>query len=262
MSTPRLLLVNDDGVGAIGLQRLAAAAHTVSDDVWTVAPDAERSGASHAISLTQPIRTRQLGEREFAVDGTPVDCVALALSELLDAPPDLVLSGVNRGPNLGGDILYSGTCGAAREAALRGIPAVALSVASVPGKQDDWGGVDKYLAPLLSQLVAARFSTFLNINFPSTPADGIAGTQVTRVGSYPGNRFTAHLGRDPRDLPYWWLELNYTIGPAAAGTDIAAIHDGFISITPLRVDMTDDAWLTDLEAALSGESRHQHAPTG
>jgi 5'-nucleotidase len=180
----RLLLVNDDGIGAIGLSRLKAAADTVSDDVWTVAPAAERSGVSHAISLTRPIRARKLGEHEFAVDGSPVDCVALALSALLDRPPDLVLSGVNRGPNLAGDVLYSGTCGAAREAALRGIPAAALSVASVPGKDDDWGGVDAYLAPLLAQLTAARVSAFLNVNFPSLPAEAIAGTQVTRTGSY------------------------------------------------------------------------------
>jgi 5'-nucleotidase len=248
----RLLLVNDDGIGAIGLSRLKAAADTVSDDVWTVAPAAERSGASHAISLTRPIRARKLGEHEFAVDGSPVDCVALALSALLDRPPDLVLSGVNRGPNLAGDVLYSGTCGAAREAALRGIPAAALSVASVPGKDDDWGGVDAYLAPLLAQLTAARVSAFLNVNFPSLPAEAIAGTQVTRTGSYPPDRFIAHPGRDPRDLPYWWLELRYPIGPAAPGTDIAAVHDGFISITPLRADMTDDAWLTGLADVLSG----------
>jgi 5'-nucleotidase len=170
MSRPRLLLVNDDGVGAIGLQKLKVAAGTVSDDVWTVAPAAERSGASHAISLTQPVRARVIGEREFAVDGSPVDCVALALSALLDHPPDLVLSGVNRGPNLAGDILYSGTCGAAREAALRGIPSAALSVAAIPGKDDDWGGVDAHLAPLLVQLATARISAFLNINFPSLPS--------------------------------------------------------------------------------------------
>ena len=193
---PRLLLVNDDGAGATGLQKLKAAADTVSDDVWIVAPATERSGASHAISLTQPIRARALGMREFAVDGSPVDCVALALSALLDRPPDLVLSGVNRGPNLAGDILYSGTCGAAREAALRGIPAAALSVAAVPGKADEWGGVDGYLAPLLAQLARARVAAFLNINFPALPARAIAGTQVTRAGSYPADRFTARPGRD------------------------------------------------------------------
>jgi 5'-nucleotidase len=253
MSRPRLLLVNDDGVGAIGLQKLQAAAAAVSDDVWTVAPAAERSGNSHAISLTQPLRVRQLGEREFAVDGSPVDCVALALSALLDRPPDLVLSGVNRGPNLAGDILYSGTCGAAREAALRGFPAAALSVASVPGKVDDWRGVDAYLPALVSQLMAARVSTFLNINFPSGPADEIAGTQVTRAGSYPPDRFTAHPGEDPRGEPYWWLELGYPMESGAPGTDLAAIHGGFISITPLRADMTDDAWLTDLADILSAE---------
>ena len=250
---PRLLLVNDDGAGAIGLQKLKAAADTVSDDVWIVAPSTERSGASHAISLTQPVRARVLGTREFAVDGSPVDCVALALSALLDRPPDLVLSGVNRGPNLAGDILYSGTCGAAREAALRGIPAAALSVAAVPGKADEWGGVDGHLPPLLAQLARARVTAFLNINFPSLPARAIAGTQVTRAGSYPADRFTARPGRDPRDRPYWWLELRHPLSPGQPGTDITAVHDGFISITPLRADMTDDAWLTDLAGVLAGQ---------
>ena len=250
---PRLLLVNDDGAGATGLQKLKAAADTVSDDVWIVAPATERSGASHAISLTQPIRARALGTREFAVDGSPVDCVALALSALLDRPPDLVLSGVNRGPNLAGDILYSGTCGAAREAALRGIPGAALSVAAVPGKADEWGGVDGYLAPLLAQLARARVAAFLNINFPALPARAIAGTQVTRAGSYPADRFTARPGRDPRGLPYWWLELRHPLSPGQPGTDITAVHDGFISITPLRTDMTDDVWLTDLAGVLAGK---------
>ncbi len=251
MSRPRLLLVNDDGVGAIGLQKLQAAADSVSDDVWTVAPAAERSGASNSISLTQPLRARQLSERECAGAGTPGDGGALALRALLARPPDLGLSGVNRGPNLAGDILYSGTCGAAREAALRGLPAAALSVASVPGKEDDWGGVDGYLPPLVSQLLAARVSTFLNINFPSRPANEIAGTQVTRAGSYPPDRFTAHPGEDPRGVPYWWLELQYPFKSGAPGTDLAAVGAGYISITPLRADMTDDAWLTDLARILS-----------
>jgi len=157
-------------------------------------------------------------------------------------------------------VLYSGTCGAAREAALRGIPAAALSVASVPGREDDWGGVDTYLAPLLAQLTAARVSAFLNINFPSRPAHAIAGTQVTRSGSYPPDRFIAHPGRDPRDLPYWWLELRYPIGPGTPGTDIAAVHDGFISITPLRADMTDDTWLSDLAGVLSGKRSEDPRP--
>jgi 5'-nucleotidase len=159
--------------------------------------------------------------------------------------------GVNRGPNLAGDILYSGTCGAAREAALRGFPAAALSVAAIPGKEDDWGGVDGYLPALVSQLLAARVSTFLNINFPSLPAHEVTGTQVTRAGSYPSDRFTAHQGEDPRGVPYWWLALEYPLGAGTPGTDLAAVGAGYISITPLRADMTDDAWLTDLARVLS-----------
>ena len=252
MNSPRLLLVNDDGVGAIGLLKLQVAARTISDDVWTVAPAAERSGASHAISLTQPVRARKLSEHEYAVDGTPVDCVAIALGALLDRAPDFVFSGVNRGPNLAGDIIYSGTCGAAREAALRGIPSVALSMASVPHAEDDWSGVDANLASLLAKLVAARGSTLLNINFPSSRADAIAGTRITRVGTYPPGRLIPRPGTDPRDIPYWWLDLQYPIGAGPVDTDISAVSDGFISVTPLRADMTDDAALTELAHLSSG----------
>lgn len=251
MRGPRLLLVNDDGVGAHGLLKLQAAAAQITDDVWTVAPVAERSGASHAISLTNPIRARQVDDREYAVNGTPVDCIAIAIGALMDQPPDMVLSGVNRGPNLAGDIIYSGTCGAAREAALRGIPAVALSMASVPGEDDDWGGVDVHLAPLLARLVAAP-AAFVNVNFPSRPASEIGGTRVTRLGSYPANRLTPHPGTDPRDVPYWWLELRYPIAAGPADTDISAVHAGFISITPLRADMTDDAALSGLAHLTTG----------
>lgn len=194
---PRLLLVNDDGAGAIGLQKLKAAADTVSGDVWIVAPATERSGASHAISLTQPIRARVLGTREFAVDGSPVDCVALALSALLDRPPDLVLSGVNRGPNLAGDILYSGTCGAAREAALRGIPAAALSVAAVPGKSDEWGGVDGHLAPLLAQLANARVTAFLIHQLPVPARSGHRRHAGDPRGFVPGGPVHRQSGAGP-----------------------------------------------------------------
>lgn len=249
MTSPRLLLVNYDGVGAVGLTKLQAAARTISDDVWTVAPAAERSGASHAISLTLPIRARRLGDREYAVDGTPVDCVAVALGALVGPAPDFVLSGVNRGPNLADDIVYSGTCGAAREAALRGIPSMALSLTSVPHQDDDWGGVDAHLAPLLATLIAVHSHGFLNINFPSRRADAIAGTRVTRVGTYPPDRLIPRPGTDPRNVPYWWLELEYPIGAGPAGTDISAVSDGFISVTPIRADLTDDT-------ALEGLTRH------
>ncbi len=148
----RLLLVNDDGVGATGLELLRSAAAELTDDVWTIAPSAERSGASHAVSLTTPLRARQLGEREWAVDGTPADCVVFALDAVLDRAPDLVLSGVNRGPNLAGDVMYSGTCAAAREAALRGLPAAALSLATMHGQSEDWAIVETMLPAILSGL--------------------------------------------------------------------------------------------------------------
>lgn len=248
---PLVLLVNDDGIGAIGLQKLRAAAGTLSAHVVTVAPAAERSGAGHSISLAAPLRVRQTAAEEFVVDGTPVDCVALALSELLDRPPDLVVSGVNRGPNLADDILYSGTCGAAREAAARGIPAVAVSLVALPGQVDQWAAVDRFLPGLLAWAGAHRRG-FLNINIPGVPADHVAGTVFTRVGSYPGIRLRGRPGRDPRDLPYWWMQLDYPSGPFPPGTDIAAVDEGFISITPLQVALTDEQHLAQLHGDQQG----------
>lgn len=253
---PRVLLVNDDGIGAIGLDKLRAAAASISDDVWVVAPAAERSGAAHSISLAVPLRVRQFADHEFAVDGTPVDCIAIALGEILDRKPDLVLSGVNRGPNLADDVLYSGTCGAAREAAQRGLPAIAVSLVAVAGEQDEWGGVEAHLPGLLARLSGSP--GLLNVNIPGLPAERIAGTRITRVGAYPGTRLRAVRGLDPRDLPYWWMHLKYPAGPFPEGTDIAAIDEGYISVSPLRVDMTDHSRLAgtaDLLAAAPAGQR-------
>jgi 5'-nucleotidase len=247
MTGRRVLLVNDDGVGATGLDLLAAAATAVSDDVWVVAPASERSGASQSISLTNPLRARRLGDRLFAVDGTPVDCVVLALCELLDRPPDLVLSGVNRGPNLADDIAYSGTCGAAQEAARRGIQAVALSLAVLPGGPEEWGCVQAALPEVLHRVTTSDVPRFLNVNFPSVPAAGPVEFASTRVGTYPVDRFSVTAGRDPRGTPYWWLRLGYPPDPGAPGTDVAAVRSGKVSVTPLRADLTDEQRVLDVE---------------
>jgi 5'-nucleotidase len=247
MTGRRVLLVNDDGVGATGLDLLTAAVADLSDDVWVVAPASERSGASQSISLATPLRARRLGERLFAVDGTPVDCVVLALCELLDRPPDLVLSGVNRGANLADDIAYSGTCGAAQEAARRGIPAVALSLAVLPGGVEEWGCTRAALPEVLRRITASDVPGFLNVNFPSVPASGPVEFETTRVGSYPVDRFSVTPGQDPRGVPYWWLKLGYPTDPGTAGTDIACVSAGKVSVTPLRADLTDEQRVLDVE---------------
>lgn len=242
--------MNDDGVGATGLELLTTAALTLSDDLWTVAPAGEKSGAAHSITITQPLRVHQLSDRVFSVDGTPVDCVALALAGILDRRPDIVLSGVNRGPNMADDIAYSGTCGAAREAAGRGIPAISLSLALVPGGHADWSSVRHHLPDILGRLCNEQIGGFVNVNFPAIPSAEILGTKITTVGRYPGTRFVSAAGRDPRQLPYRWLELQYPAGPFPAGTDIAAVDNHYISVTPMRVDLTDEEKLTSLAAVL------------
>lgn len=251
MTVGRVLLVNDDGVGAPGLRLLTDAARRLSDDVWVVAPASERSGASQSISFTTPIRARRLDDREWAVDGTPADCVVLALGELLDDAPELVLSGVNRGPNLADDILYSGTCGAAREAARRGIPAVSLSLAVVPGGPEDWGCVEAMLPEVLGKAVDSGFAGLLNVNFPSVPAQPDTQIAVTSVGAYPVDRLTVRGGADPRGVPYWWLQLGYPQVTASDDTDISAVSRGLVSVTPLRMDLTDERWLPDLARAFA-----------
>jgi 5'-nucleotidase len=251
MSAGRVLLVNDDGIGAPGLRRLQDAVKRLSDDVWVVAPSSERSGASQSISLTTPLRMRRLGDREFAVDGTPVDCVVLALDELLDKPPDLVLSGVNRGPNMADDIVYSGTCGAAREAARRGIPTMALSLAVVPGGQEDWGCVEAMLPEVLGKAVDAGMAGFLNVNFPSVPGLGNVPMAVTSVGAYPVDRLSVRKAEDPRGVPYWWLQLGYPDAPREPDTDVSAVSQGHVSITPLRLDPTDQQQLSRLQQAFA-----------
>ncbi|MCW2819805.1 MAG: 5/3-nucleotidase SurE, partial [Marmoricola sp.] len=177
------------------------------------------------------------------------DCVVLALGELLDDAPDLVLSGVNRGPNMADDIVYSGTCGAAREAARRGIPAMALSLAVVPGGDEDWGCVEAMLPEVLQRTIDSGVAGFLNVNFPSLPGLGTTGVAVTSVGSYPADRVSVRKAEDPRGVAYWWLRLGYPAGSALPGTDINAVQDGLVSITPLRIDPTDERRLPGLVRA-------------
>lgn len=241
----RILLTNDDGYHAPGLAVLEAIAAPLSADIWVVAPAEEQSGAGHSLTLSRPVRVRQHGERRFSVSGTPTDAVMMAMGELMAGPPDLILSGVNRGANLGDDVTYSGTVSAAMEGALAGIRAIALSqVYAKEGMGDTvpfaaaeaWG--TRVLQPLIGMEFARR--TLININFPAGAADAVKGVRVVRQGFHDYGRGSIVKGTDPRGYPYYWFGLHGIEHTPGADTDLEAIGDGYIAVTPLHVDLTHD----------------------
>jgi 5'-nucleotidase len=249
----RILLTNDDGINAPGLNVLERIARKFSDDIWICAPSEEQSGAGHSLTLTRPVRLHQHAERRFSVTGTPTDSVTMALKKVLPAAPDLILSGVNRGANLGDDVTYSGTVSAAIEGALAGIRSIALSqVYSKEGMGDsvpfdaaeEWG--EKVIRPLLDTPFADR--TLVNINFPAIPAGEVQGIRVCRQGFHDYSRGSVVEGTDPRGYRYFWFGLHGIEHTPARETDLEAIADGFVSVTPLQLDFTHDASLAELAA--------------
>ncbi|MEY4953658.1 MAG: 5/3-nucleotidase SurE [Pseudomonadota bacterium] len=247
----RILLTNDDGIHAPGLDVLEAIARQFSDDIWIVAPAEEQSGAGHSLTLGRPVRLRQHGERRFAVSGTPTDAVMMALRKVMPDKPDVILSGVNRGANLGDDVTYSGTVSAAIEGALAGIPSIALSQVyakegmgdSVPfGAAEAWGA--KVVGPLLDAPFAPR--TVINVNFPAIEAEAVQGIRVVRQGFHDYARGSVVEGTDPRGYQYFWFGLHGIEHTPGHATDLEAIQDGYISVTPLQLDLTHEASLAAL----------------
>jgi len=247
----RILLTNDDGIHAPGLTVLEELARQLSDDIWIVAPAEEQSGAGHSLTLSRPVRLRQHDERRFSVSGTPTDSVTMALRKVLPAAPDLILSGVNRGANLGDDVTYSGTVSAAMEGTLAGIRSIALSqVYTKEGVGDDvsfaaaraWGA--QVLRPLIATPFAPR--TLVNVNFPPLAPADVQGIRVVRQGFHDYGRGSLIESTDPRGYPYFWFGLHGIEHTAGHATDLEAIGDGFISVTPLHLDLTHDASLAEL----------------
>jgi 5'-nucleotidase len=250
----RILLTNDDGVNATGLKVLERIARRFSDDVWIVAPTEEQSGAGHSLTLTRPVRLRRLGKRRFCVTGTPTDSVMMAIAHIMrDFPPDLILSGVNRGENLGEDVTYSGTCSAAMEGALAGIPAIALSQAyerqgmgdSVPfAAADAWG--ERVLAPLIETPREPR--TLVNVNFPALPAEAVKGIRIARQGFRDYGRLKIEQRTDPRGYDYFWFALGPAVQTPGHETDLETVADGYVSVTPLHLDLSHEPGLERLKA--------------
>ena len=244
----RILISNDDGVHAHGIKALTRIAKAISDDVWVVAPEVEQSGASHSLTVRTPVRIRKLGDRRYAVGGTPTDCVLLgALQILKDHPPDLVLSGVNMGGNLAEDVTHSGTVAAATMGASLGFPAIAFSQHFAMGTPIDFSAALQYGPELIRKLMAApwRRDTVVNINFPDRPASAITGITATRQGR---RRIKEHITEavDPFGRPYYWIGAPRKEQELRKDSDISAVMRGEISVTPLDLDLTHTGMLRDL----------------
>src|SRR5215210_6233435 len=248
----RILLTNDDGVHARGLALLEKVASRLSDDIWVVAPSEEQSGTGHSLTLTQPVRLRRHGDQRFSVSGTPTDAVMMALAHIMkESPPDLILSGINRGANLAEDVTYSGTVSAAMEGALAGVRSIALSQAysregmgdTVPfAAAEVWA--ERVLAPLIEFETESR--TLINVNFPATPPDQVKGIRVCRQGLRDYGRLRIVQRTDPRGYDYYWFGLGPMVETPGHSTDLEAIADGYVSISPLHLDLTHDPSLAAL----------------
>lgn len=254
----RILLTNDDGIHARGLKLLEDIARTLSDDVTVVAPIEEQSGKGRSLTLTDPVRLRGFGEKRWAVTGTPTDAVMVALAEIMkDAKPDLILSGINRGANLGEDVSYSGTVSAAMEGALAGIPSIALSqryALSAPGERVSFEAAEVWAERTLRPLIAMEWAprTLVNVNFPPVPASEVAGIRVVSQGLRDYGRLRLDKRTDPRGFDYYWMGLGRVPFSPVADTDLEAIEMGYVTVTPLHLDMTHRESLAKVAAAYGG----------
>ena len=246
----RILLTNDDGIHARGLQSMEKIARELTDDVWIVAPETDQSGLAHSLTLNQPLRLRKIDDKRFALSGTPTDCVIMGVRELMPGPPDLVLSGVNSGQNIADDTTYSGTVAGAMEGTLMGIPSIALSqgydwddgVRSVR-----WGTCEAAAPGIIRKLMDEDFpeKTLLNINFPNCDAKDIVETRVTRQGSFTHGLYMEKRS-DGRGFPYYWLRFGREVPVQRDASDIDALRENCVSITPLTLDLTNEEYRNKL----------------
>lgn len=251
----RILITNDDGINAPGLKILEAIAQELAGpdgEVWTVAPAFEQSGVGHCISYTHPTMIAQMGERRFAAEGSPADCVLAGVHDVMaDTPPDLVLSGVNRGNNSAENTLYSGTIGAAIEAALQGLPAIALSQYYGPDNNaidNPFEAAAQFGVEVIRKILASdgaadpsgqdRYRLFYNVNFPPLPADAVKGITVAPQGKRANTRFSVTPHNAPSGRRFLWVRGGDQRAPAETGSDAERNLDGYISVTPMRADLT------------------------
>ena len=278
---PTILVSNDDGIDAEGLVVLERIARTISGDVWVVAPEREQSGAGHSLTLHAPVRVKAYGEKRFSVSGTPTDCVLMALKEIIpasscgtrsvsagshamDGDPvlhaahghrmtaaDLLLSGVNRGSNAADDITYSGTVAAAMEGTILGVPSIALSLLTTDSGAPYWNTAEAYAVKLIPLLLKQGWpaGTFINLNFPNCSPDKVKGVRVCPQGRRRVG--VSLLGRvDPKGRPYYWIGGERDNTADTPGVDVDLLHQDYVTVTPIRMDMTDYTTLERLAGAL------------
>lgn len=253
LKSARILITNDDSIHAPGLKILERIAKSLSKDVWVVAPETEQSATSHALTLRRPLRSRKLGPRRYSVDGTPTDCVLVAHRHILrDHPPDLVLSGINHGGNLGEDITYSGTVAAAMEAAILGVRAVAFSQMRQGDRVKSWRTAERFAPQILRRLATISWprDMLVNVNFPPLPPEEVAGLIPCRQGRRDEGT-TISEGVDPAGRPYLWVGNFLSDASTGHDTDLAAIMEGGVAITPLHLDLTHKATLKALQREFS-----------
>ncbi|HEV2363441.1 MAG TPA: 5'/3'-nucleotidase SurE [Caulobacteraceae bacterium] len=259
----RILVTNDDGVHAEGIGALEEIAGKLASEVWVVAPETEKSGASRSLTLVEPIRVRQLAERRFAVAGTPTDCVMLAIQNLMAKRPDLVLSGVNRGLNAAEDVTMSGTVAGAIEGMALGVPAIATSqMIGAREVADPFDAARAFGPGLIARLVEVGWpgDVILNVNFPARPPAEIREVEVTRQGLRDVRTRYAERRRDLRGRDYYWLGYRNEPSRPPEGTDLRAAYDGKISVTPLHIDLTHMETVRRLRGLVGGPPPGLHAP--
>ena len=252
----RILVTNDDGIHAPGLETLENIARQLSDDVWVVAPESDQSGVSHSLSLNDPLRLRDVTERRFAVKGTPTDCVIMGIRHLMrEVRPDLVLSGVNRGQNVAEDVTYSGTVAGAMEGTILGVPSIALSQAYGPGGRDrvKWHCAAYHAAAVIRRVLDEGVppNVMINVNFPDCEPQEVRGIAVTAQGQRSQDLLAIDARVDGRGNPYFWVAFSRHKAVPANGTDLWAIADNRISVTPLRLDLTDEPTMTRFAQAFA-----------
>lgn len=253
LAAARVLLANDDGIQAPGLRLLERVMRGLAKEVWVVAPETEQSAASHSLTMRRPLYIRKAGRRRYSVDGTPTDCILLAVHQVMkDNPPDLIVSGINRGGNLGEDATYSGTVAAAREGTMLGFPAVALSQLYDDTRPVPWETAERWIPDVLRRLVAASWppGVLINVNFPPVPAAEVRGIEVTLAGRRKIGGSMVE-GTDPRGEAFFWIGGGRREDRGLEGTDLEAVHRGIIAVSPLSLELTHMPSVTALRSSFS-----------